>query len=361
MLGLQGRRTLDLDVEAYGRWLLDWLYDQPESQGVAEIAQAKADGELFVENMLYALGFNDTGLFFARLGLPGITGHPVVARLEGQGRVDPDGQWAAEAHLTLMEDASDPMEQDVESPRARITPAGIEVVRHDRASRRDAVPSDTPLTKRMLRWLYRETVSTRRPANLVNFLPSDYAIRNGALGFTLREAQDAARYLHEKGLVTDPGSQPVCGLGQQLVELTPGGRECHNGYDANASQYLERGNGDRQDHGHRVEIHGSTAVVNIGSGSAGQHINAGVPVAEALRFADFVSQVAAVLHPVEGSPADFTALADDVREAARDSPDKRRLRRVIDALMHALKTAAPEAVAYTAIDLGEKAIHALGA
>src|SRR5580693_8405327 len=43
---LQGRRTLDLDVEAFGRWLLDWLYDQPESQGVAEIAQAKADGEL---------------------------------------------------------------------------------------------------------------------------------------------------------------------------------------------------------------------------------------------------------------------------------------------------------------------------
>ena len=69
-----------------------------------------------------------------------------------------------------------------------------------------------------------------------------------------------------------------------------------------------------------------------------------------------------MLHPVEGSPADFIALADDVHgEATRDSPDKRRLRRFIDALMHALKTAAPEAVAYTAVDLGEKAIHALGA
>lgn len=235
---------LDLDVEGYGRWLLDWLYDQPESQRVAEIAQAKADGQLFIENMLYAVDFNDTGLFFARLGLPGITGHPVVARLMGQGWVDTDSQFAAEAHLTLREDGSDPMEQDDESPRARITPAGIEVARRNRAGRRDAVPADTPLTMRMLRWLYRETVSTENPADLVNFLPSDYAIRNGSLGFILREAQDAARYLHEKALVTYPGSQPVRGLGQQLVKLTPAGRECHNGYDANVSQYLGRGNGD---------------------------------------------------------------------------------------------------------------------
>jgi len=133
------------------------------------------------------------------------------------------------------------MEQDVVFPLARITPAGIDVARRNRASRRVAVPADTPLTERMLRWLYRETVSTGRPANLVNFLPSDYAIRDGALGFTLREVQDAARYLHGKGLVTDPGSQPVRGLGQQLVEVTPGGRECHNGYNANLSQYLKRG------------------------------------------------------------------------------------------------------------------------
>lgn len=359
---LQRRRALDLDVKAYGRWLLDWLYDQTDIERVAEIAQAMADGDPFVENMLYGLGLNDTRPFFARLGLPGITGHPVAAYLDARGWAQTGDGWY-DASDILTEDDSDPMEQDVESPRLRMMPAGADVVRRNRASRRDTAPADRPLTERLLRWLYSETVLTGRPAGLVNFMPSDYAIRDGAPGFTLREVQDTVGYLHEKGLVTDPGRQPARGLGPQLVALTPGGRECHNGCNANVGQYLERGNSRRQDHGHHVEIRDSTAVVlSFGSGSAQQHINAGVPVAEALRFADFVSQVAAVLHPVEGGPADYTALAGNVHgEAASNSPDKRRLRHFIDALMHALKTAAPEAVAYTAIELGEKALHALGA
>lgn len=237
---------MDLDVEAYGRWLLDWLYDQPESREVAELAPLAAAGDPSVENALYALyarGLNDTGPFFTGLGLPGITGHPVVGYLDDQGWADPrglDSDWVP-VHKILGSGGFDPMQQDVASPPAIITFAGIVVAEGNRASRRDAVPVDTPLTERLLRWVYRVTMSTGRPADLVNFLPSDYAVCNGTLWFTLREAQRIALDLHEEGLVTDPGSQPVRGLGEQLVELTAGGRECHNGYNANVSRYLGRG------------------------------------------------------------------------------------------------------------------------
>lgn len=243
MPGLQRRRTLDLDVKAYGRWLLDWLYDQPESKQVAKLAPLKAASDPHLPNALYGIGLTGTGPFFTGLGLPGITGHPVVAYLDGQRWADPRGQLGSwhPAHDILGDEGFDPMQQDVESPPVIITFEGLDVAQGNRASCRDAVPADTPLTGRLLRWVYRVSMSTGRPANLVNFLPSDYATRNRTLGFTLGEAQDTALWLHEKELVTDPGSQPARGLGQQLVELMPDGRECHNGYDADVSRYLRRG------------------------------------------------------------------------------------------------------------------------
>lgn len=230
---------MDLDAKAYGRWLMDWLYDQTALEVMAEIAQAIADRDPHVDNMIYVVPYQSTSPFLDALGLPGIAGHPVVAYLCGQGWAQTTGYDGA--HDRLVDEGSDPMEQDVASPRARLTPAGVVVARRNRASRPTALV-DLPLPDRLLRWLHRETRRAGRPADLVNFLPSDDAVRDGTPGFSLGEVQDVARYLHEKELITDPGSQPQHGLGQQLVELTPGGRECCNGYNSNVSQYLEHGN-----------------------------------------------------------------------------------------------------------------------
>jgi hypothetical protein len=354
---------MNLAGGGYGRWLLDWLYDQPLTQYVIEVTEREAARVPFPGVLV---DFVDTGPFFARLGLPGVTGYPVVDYLGREGWIV-DGSSIPAGIFTdefIAAKVGDPpwrfrMKADMPSPCVRITPAGIDAARQNRASYRDIMDASDPLNKRLLRWLYSQQVHTGRPADLVDFLTSDHATINNSLTFTLREAQEAALYLHKKGLITDPGKQPKNGLGAELIELTSEGYECNNGYDADIRRYLER---NRQDSSTNITITGNnTTNLAVNSPSTKQSINTGISVDEALRFADYVSEVAAVLRPKEGSAVSFEALASELRDAAiSEPPDKGRLRRFIETLMRALEAATPTVTAQMAIDLGEKAIHAIG-
>jgi hypothetical protein len=355
------RLAVELDPTMCGVWLLDWLYNREVARPLPTLPPYPPDASEEIIEIFWVPPqspvFDDAAPFFAELGFPSRSGYDAVSHLLDLGLITvekprpasmaeyvdyrPGGEPRALAHDDVL--------------KARITDAGMRVAEAVRCSRQEFMPPGAPMRQRALCWLYRQEVRSGAPVAALNFLVSDYASRGGKLQFNRRELENTLSDLRERKLITARTAEAESGTG--VFSVTREGSDCVQGHNGDVDKFADRNAGTASS----IHISNSQANVSIGSPGSSQNIADGASLINVLRFADYISEVAALLQPGAGCPHSFAADAATLREAATSTcPDKSRVRNLADALVRALRNAAPAVVSQTAIELGEKAIHALG-
>jgi hypothetical protein len=159
----------------------------------------------------------------------------------------------------------------------------------------------------------------------------------------------ASHYLQDKGLVLGDESK--------ITRLTATGYDC-----------IEQG-GDVAEYSHRIEGSGTNIRISDSQGliinspnSVQNNFSAGIDMRDLLKFAGFVRQIGSTLGLAEVEQTELEAQAMELHEVASSpAPEAGRLRRLANRILRILGAAAPTVASQMAIELGDKALRALGA
>jgi hypothetical protein len=371
-----------LDVALYSDRLLDWLYSKQASKvrqrqakeesakewlrgqhpGASEYAVNQTFGAWFGPDITGKtesdLGYVDVGAFLQPLGIRSRAAYDIV-------------NYAAERDWLIASDNT-PLGRGIggvpaipragETPRlieyydrVLITEAGIRTAEANRLSWHDIMPQAASLAQRLLMWLSSHGESD--PGYLPNFLVSTHACARGRPLFTAALLQQWVKYLATHDLLDERMGSPQDDA--MDVWLTSRGSECVVGFHGDVERYLNR---EPQAGSTTITVTGSTNV-NVANHSHGseQHATADPKLDDLIKFAGVAHQIASTLNLSDKEQAALEASAVTLGAAAQvPAPDRGYLRRIADGIMRGLASAAPTFASQTAIELGEKAIRALG-
>ena len=184
-------------------------------------------------------------------------------------------------------------------------------------------------------------------------LPQDFlgSPRSAVAGDYFSEADvlAASHYLQDKGLVR--------GDKFQITHLTDRGYDCiEQGGDV--AKYSHHSEGSGTD----IRISNPQGVIINSPKSVQNNFSAGIDMRDLLKFAGFVRQIESTLGLAEGEQTELEAQAMELHEVASSpAPEAGRLRRLANRILRILGTAAPTVASQMAIELGDKALRALGA
>ncbi|MFG1820593.1 hypothetical protein ACGFIF_43020 [Kribbella sp. NPDC049174] len=247
-----------------------------------------------------------------------------------------------------------------------ITAHGKHAVQHLRAERADPKVRVSQLRTAMLSWLDDREAQRVETSSWEPFL--EFAATEEGGGHSERDVRHAAEYLHEHQLIKAVKVAEEID-GWLRPTLTVAGRTCLTDFGGDVAEYLNRG------HATSVITDNSTTNntwVSDNHGNlnvAGDHIsqsitNSGLDVAQLLELAGGIDQFAPVLQLPADVEREIVAAAHDLHaEASSASPDRGRLRQLVDKIYVGVKDAAPtvgKKVVLGLIDMALKALSGTG-
>lgn len=309
------------EIETHAADLLERLYDSDQA-GVGEMETVAA--------------------YLDSKGLENSYGYDLVDLLAGSGYVNQASTMGGAAGL--------------------ITAQGKRAVQKLRAERADPKLRFERLRTEMLSWLDdRENrgVATSGWDPFVELVATD----EGG-GYGERDVRHAAEYLLEHQLIKAIKSSGVTD-GWHRPALTVAGRTCLTDLGGDVAAYL------RRDHAKPIITNNSTTNntwVSDNHGNlnvAGEHVsqsntNSGLDVAQILELAGGVDQLASVLRLPAAVELEIVAAAQELHaEASSRTPDRGRLRQLVDKIYAGVKDAAPTVGKNAVLALVKGAIQAL--
>lgn len=242
---------------------------------------------------------------------------------------------------------------------ASINAEGVALVQRLRAERMSPARRLGTLRSRMLTWLD-DRDQQGGPSDWSTFLVMPYIEYHGS-DFTEKEVLREASYLKEHDLIkafSAWGVKP----GTLRPTITIQGRDCLVDFGGNVSDYLnreQRANGTTSTT-NNITMTGSSGNITVASDNVVQNVNAGLDTTRLLDFAGLVRQSLPILGLEQSTQEELDAQSEELhREAGAATPDRSRLRSLIEAILSGLRLAAPTVVRATAIGLGEEAVKAI--
>jgi hypothetical protein len=254
----------------------------------------------------------------------------VLRRLKSEGRLRlaVDDSTQGLPHVMLTEDGAAYVEENLKEWNNR--------VRRDRASR-----------NALLAFAYESAENAG-----VIYLPRDFlrSPLSAVAGhfFSPTDVLAASRYLQDKELARGDESK--------ITRLTARGYDCvEQGGDV--AEYSHRSDGSVTN----ITISDPQGVIINSPNSVQQNIKAGIDTRDLLKFAGFVRQIGSTLGLDTDKQTELEDQAMELYEvASSQAPEAGRLRRLADKILRILNAAAPTVASQTAIELGDKALRALG-
>ncbi|MFG1626251.1 hypothetical protein [Kribbella sp. NPDC049227] len=244
------------------------------------------------------------------------------------------------------------------TPRGWITPDGIHAVQSLHAKRADPKVRAALLRAEMLQWLDRREDDGQEPASFQEFVD---ALTENSEMFSERELRGAADYLHHNDLI-DAVHVEESTDGWIHPRLTPHGREYITDHGGDVAEFLRerRGGSSTTHHSTTVHISDNNGNLVIHGDRFTQNYNAGINVEDLVKFAGGVRQMLPVLGIDQAAQDDLAAVADDLHaEATSVTPDRGRLRQLVNRLLAGVNAAAPtvaKTMLLAAAEAAQKAI-----
>jgi hypothetical protein len=303
------------DIERHGMGVLEWLHDH------------SADGSELP-------GIDD---YLAEMSLSSDDGDILVGYLADRG---------------LVEDFS-----TFGGLHARITASGMACVQQLRAKRDTSAQRIGTLRTRMLLWLDQRERQGVDTGDWSDFLAGPDADYYGT-AFSKRDLAREAGYLKQHNLITAIDVRDLVSPAMIRPELTANGRDCVVDFGGNVSDYLNRSQ--RSGHTTHIMMTDSTGNITVASENVVQNVNTGLDTTKLLDFAGFVRQTLPTLGLSADQQQALDAQAKELhQESDSPTPDRGKLRRMVDAILDGLRAAAPTVVQSTAIGLGTEALKAI--
>lgn len=244
-------------------------------------------------------------------------------------------------------------------PDANITAQGIARVQQLRTERQSPARRVATLRTRMLMWLDHQEQQEIGIDDWSQFLASPNVDYYGT-PFSKQELAREAEYLKQHDLITgiDVGDMRQATPGMIRPKLTGSGRDCVIDFGGNVSDYLNRGRSGGNTT--NITMTDSAGNITVASENVVQNVNSGLDTTKLLDFAGFVRQTLPTLGlPTNQQDTLDTQAGELHHEADSPTPDRSKLRRLLDAILEGLGAAAPTVVQSTAIGLGEEALKAI--
>ncbi|RKT51877.1 hypothetical protein [Saccharothrix australiensis] len=277
----------------------------------------------------------ETSTYLREHSLGGKDGHLLVDYLVGRG-------WALDQSTFGGADCD-------------LTAAGLSEAQRLQTERMSPARRLGVLRTRMLQWLEDQV----RVTDWTGFLSGDQARYHGN-DFSEAELRREAGYLHEHGLIK-AFSTWQSGDGMLRPSLTAEGRDCLIHFEGDVNQYLNRSV--RPGITNNTTITMTDSIGNITNASAHvvQNANAGLDTTKVLEFAGALRQSLPILGLDEDVQQVANAQAEELHQEAQSAtPDRGKMRRLLDGLLQALSTGSATAVQNLLAGLGDQALTAIG-
>lgn len=245
------------------------------------------------------------------------------------------------------------------TPRGMITPAGIHAVQDLHARRSDPKVRAALLRPAMLRWLDEQEEAGVQPNSFQEFVDS---LTEQDEKFSPRELRAAAEYLHSNELIVAVHIEEEPTEGWIGPRLTPEGRTYITDHGGDVAEYLRERRTGLPTHHSSVHFGGDNkGNFTVGSENFTQNYTIGLNTEDLVQFAELVRQTLPVLEGVDQAAKD--ELGDDAAdlkaEASMSTPNRGRLRQLVERLRAGVNAAAPTAVKTVLIAAGEAAAKAI--
>lgn len=249
-------------------------------------------------------------------------------------------------------------------PCAQLTSYGVADVLARSRRRTDPAQRARACRAGLLRWFYEQRIAKRHMSITEEFTKDDEAIWEGTR-FSEVESQEAAEYLHDKGLIK--GVKVAQMRGPVRAEITTDGIDCVTDWEGNVAEYLrdQRGNGPTINQG--PVFHGNTQGGQLAWGNRDvtqhhtvQNVAPGFePLAEAV--AVILKQLPAYGLDTDDMRDTEDAANDVLAEVSQTKPEPRRVRRAVASLRGFLMPIASNAAKHEVQVLAQQGIDQLNA
>jgi len=239
---------------------------------------------------------------------------------------------------------------------AALTAAGIAYVQGMRKDRSDPQLRTSATRTSILRTLY-----DAEAMYLVTWEEFELGAGSHDLGshFTSFEIGREARHLYNLGLID--GKQMGDEYGIVEVTLTEQGHSCVADFGGDVTKFnRERGQGNVTTN-NNIYVPDNNGNLAINSSGFSQTVTSGVDTTDLLKFAGAVGQILPTLNLSEEQAEELRQESAELHEAASQSdPDVGLLHRLGRSILKALGTAAPTVASDLVLQLGERAVTAIG-